>query len=82
MAETATLPGRAEARPAPETVSVEAAASRLGIGRSLAYELVRRGEFPVPIIRAGRKIVVPTRALDRVLGIEQVGELDEHGASS
>ena len=34
------------------------------------YELAREGRFPVPVIRAGRKIIVPTRALDRLLGVE------------
>jgi excisionase family DNA binding protein len=72
MAETVTLPGSAAARPTPETVSVEAAASRLGIGRSLAYELARQGKFPVPVVRVGRRILVPTRPLDRLLGGAEV----------
>ena len=82
MAEAVTYPEGAEARLTAETVSVEVAASRLGIGRSLAYQLAREGRFPVPIIRAGRKIIVPTRALDRALGVEEASGLTEHGASS
>src|SRR5262245_6317515 len=35
------------------TTTVPAAASILGIGRTLAYELVGAGWFPVPVIRAG-----------------------------
>jgi predicted DNA-binding transcriptional regulator AlpA len=80
MTQVATLPDSAEARAAPETVSVEAAASRLGIGRSLAYQLAREGWFPVPVIRAGRKIVVPVRALDRVLGIDDADALPRQSA--
>ncbi|MDP9388849.1 MAG: helix-turn-helix domain-containing protein [Actinomycetota bacterium] len=44
------------------TLSVEEAASVLGISRALAYELVRRGELPR--LRLGRRIVVPRRALE------------------
>jgi excisionase family DNA binding protein len=47
------------------TLSVEEAAELLGISRGLAYELVRRGELPY--IRLGRRIVVPTRALEALL---------------
>lgn len=54
----------------PETCSVEVAATRLGIGRTLAYQLAREGRFPVPVIRMGRKMVVPTRLLDRLLSAE------------
>ncbi|MDP9386744.1 MAG: helix-turn-helix domain-containing protein [Actinomycetota bacterium] len=44
------------------TLSVEEAASVLGISRALAYELVRRGELPR--LRLGRRVVVPRRALE------------------
>ena len=48
-----------------ETITVEEAARVLGIGRSAAYEAVHRGD--IPIIRIGRRIVVPVRALTRIL---------------
>ena len=48
--------------------SVEAAARALRIGRTLAYELIRRGDFPVPVIRLGaRRIVIPRAPLDELL---------------
>lgn len=47
------------------TLTVEEAGERLGISRSLAYELVRRGELPA--VRLGRRIVVPRQAIERVL---------------
>ena len=47
------------------TLTVEEAARVLGIGRSLAYELVSRGELPS--VRLGRRIVVPVAALDELL---------------
>jgi excisionase family DNA binding protein len=61
------------ALPASETVSVEVAAARLGLGRSKAYELARQNALPVPVLRFGRKLAIPTRALDRVLGVEDPG---------
>jgi excisionase family DNA binding protein len=57
----------APSRPARETVSVEVAAARLGLSRGKAYELARQNALPVPVLRFGRKMAIPTRALDRVL---------------
>lgn len=48
-----------------ETTTIEDAAQRLKIGRNQAYEAARRGELPV--IRIGRRYLVPTAALDRML---------------
>jgi hypothetical protein len=47
----------------PAVVDLPTAAAMLGIGRTLAYELVRTGRWPTPIIRIGRLIKVPTRPL-------------------
>lgn len=41
----------------PLTLTIPEVAQRLGIGRSCAYEAVRKGE--IPSIRVGRRIVVP-----------------------
>jgi excisionase family DNA binding protein len=46
--------------------SVEEAGRLLGISRAHAYELVARGDLPH--LRLGRRIVVPKRALDELLG--------------
>lgn len=43
-------------------LTVEEAARRLGIGRTLAWRLVRRGELPS--VRLGRLVRIPERALD------------------
>lgn len=48
-----------------QTLTVEEAARVLGISRSSAYEAVRRGELP--IVRIGRRYVVPRVALERLL---------------
>lgn len=50
------------------TVSLPDAARALGLSKGAAYEAVRRGDFPVDVIRAGHTLRVPTAALDRVLG--------------
>ena len=44
------------------------AARILGIGRTKAYELARRGEFPCPVIRVGDLYRVSTPDLLRLLG--------------
>ena len=49
------------------TLTVEEAAEALGIGRTLAYDAVRRGE--IPTVRLGRRLLVPQSALDQFLGI-------------
>lgn len=43
----------------------------LGIGRTVAYDLARRGEFPVPVVRVGRKYLVPVAALLELLRVSQ-----------
>jgi excisionase family DNA binding protein len=48
-----------------QTLTVEEAARVLGIGRSAAYLAARRGDLPV--IRIGRRYVVPRVALERLL---------------
>jgi len=50
------------------TVSVERAGASLGISRASAYDAVRRGE--IPAIRLGRRWVVLTAHLRRLLGLE------------
>lgn len=49
-------------------LSVEEAGRLLGLGRSAAYEAVRRGE--IPSLRLGRRRVVPTASLRRLLALD------------
>jgi hypothetical protein len=49
----------------PETYSVPDAGRRLGLGRNASYDAARRGELPV--LRFGRKLVVPRIAFERML---------------
>lgn len=56
--------------PARSTLTVREVAERLGVSPWAVYEAVRRGDFPVPPIRVGRKIVFPRTQVDRLLGLE------------
>jgi excisionase family DNA binding protein len=50
----------------------------LGIGRGTAYEAVRAGD--IPSIRLGKRLVVPRRALVRILEGEKLDEGTHHEA--
>jgi excisionase family DNA binding protein len=53
------------------TVTVAEAARLLGIGRETAYQQARRGRLgPIPVLRIGRRFVVPRPALERALAGE------------
>jgi len=47
------------------TLSIEEAAKVLGIGRNLCYDRVKTGE--IPVIKIGRRLLVPRRALEKLL---------------
>jgi excisionase family DNA binding protein len=52
----------------PLGLTVEEAARLLGISRSLAYQLVERRDLPA--VRLGRRLVVPRRALERLMDVD------------
>ncbi|RBQ03878.1 DNA-binding protein [Micromonospora sp. LHW51205] len=52
------------------TTDVETAAAILGVGRTKAYALARTGEFPVRLLRVGRRYVVPVQAILNLLAVE------------
>ncbi len=47
------------------TLSVAETAKLLGIGRNLCYERVKTGE--IPVIKIGRRLLVPRSALEKLL---------------
>jgi predicted DNA-binding transcriptional regulator AlpA len=51
------------------TVSAEEAFRLLGCGRSSGYELIRADAFPVPVLRLGRRIRIPTAHVLAILGL-------------
>jgi excisionase family DNA binding protein len=47
------------------TLTIDEAAKLLGIGRQLAYDRAKTGE--IPVIKIGRRLLVPRRALEKLL---------------
>ena len=62
--------------PEPLVYSVEEAATALGIDRSLAFDLVRRGELPT--LRLGRRRVIPRHLLQNWLESRTSASGDQH----
>lgn len=66
---TSTVPGVGEVwtieriRALGVTTTLATTASVLGISRSQAYRLAATNQFPIPLIRAGSRIIVPVAAL-------------------
>lgn len=58
-----------ESPPERKTVDVPTAADMLGISARQAYALIREDRFPVPVLRLGRSVKVPTRPLLDALGV-------------
>lgn len=66
-------------------VTAEEAFAELGIDRTTGYRSIKDGTFPVPVIRVGRLIRVPTAALRRLLDgddPESTGHYDDGPAST
>ena len=51
-------------------LTAEEAFAELGIDRSTGYKAIRDGTFPVPVLRIGRLIRVPTQPLRRLLQLD------------
>lgn len=52
------------------TIDIETAGAILGIGRSKSYELAKSGDFPVRVLRIGKRYLVPTPSILALLGID------------
>ncbi|GAB3494021.1 DNA-binding protein [Amycolatopsis cihanbeyliensis] len=55
-------------------VDLLTAGRALGLGRTLAYELAKKDEFPCRVLRLGNSYRVVTADLLRVLGVEGEGD--------
>jgi len=69
--------GRGIARPRPINdnklcYTVPEAAQLLGFSRNFGYELARTGQ--IPIIRFGKRMLVPKAAFDKMLGVSLESE--------
>lgn len=54
----------------PAAVDVVTAGRALGLARTTTYELARRGEFPVPLLRLGRQYRARRSDLLDLLGVQ------------
>lgn len=55
-------------------------AAWMGISRSAAYELASRDALPVPVIRAGRRLLVSRAALEEVFPQPATAPKDDSAA--
>jgi excisionase family DNA binding protein len=55
------------------TCTIDECAALLGVARSSAYAAARAGDLPV--IQIGRRLLVPTAALIKMLGLEDQGSV-------
>lgn len=62
----------ASLRREPAVLTAEEAFSLLGIDRSTGYKAIRSGTFPVPVVRVGRLIRIPTAPLMSLLEGKQL----------
>jgi excisionase family DNA binding protein len=62
----------------PATLTVEEAARLLRIGRNQAYQAVASGELPAK--RIGRRWVIPTVRLLRLLGVDAHEDMNHEAA--
>jgi hypothetical protein len=50
------------------TTDLRTAGAIFGLSKNTTYDLLRRGEFPVPVLRVGARYRVPVPAILAVLG--------------
>lgn len=41
-----------------------------GLCKDESYRMVKRGKFPVPVLRVGRRLVVPVQPILELLGLD------------
>ena len=71
----------AELRELPVTVDLVTAGRAFGLGRTIAYELQQKGEFPCPVRRLGERYRVTKADLFRALGVDLDPAAAEQGAA-
>jgi len=60
-----------QAQQVPPVVDVPTAAAMLGIGRTAAYELIRLGRWPTPVLRLGKLIRIPSAPILELIQVER-----------
>ncbi len=72
---------RTELTALPAVVDVSTAAQALGLGKTAAYELIRCGLWPTPVLRLGKSIRIPTAPLLALLGLPSEATSDTSGSA-
>lgn len=72
----------AEVQALPTVVDLKTAARLLGIGTTTAYQMTQAGTWPVPVLRNGRNIRIPTAPLLRLLGLPIPGADGDGGETA
>jgi excisionase family DNA binding protein len=54
-----------------QTVNLDTVAKVLGVSRPVVYDLARKDQLPVPVLRIGRRMVVSKRALEALLDAQK-----------
>jgi hypothetical protein len=70
---------KAEIRSA-AAVSLTTACASLGVSQATGSRMIAAGKFPVPIIRMGSRVVVPTEPLLKLLHIDAAAESGDTSA--
>lgn len=52
-----------------------------GWKRDRSYRAVKRGDFPVPVIKVGRELIVPVQPILELLGLAGEGDGDHAPAA-
>lgn len=63
------------------TTSLSTAGEILGMGRTKSHQLARDGNFPVPVLRHGRRYVVPVAPILRLLELDTAILVDAPASS-
>ena len=63
------------------TISVSQAAKLLGVSRSTLYRAAAADTAPVPVLKIGSRIVVPTKPLLDLIGLDKLPTDDEPKAA-
>jgi hypothetical protein len=53
------------------TTDVATAGALFGLSRTQSYVAIQRGQFPVSVIRIGRRVVVPVAPILDLLGLSE-----------
>jgi predicted DNA-binding transcriptional regulator AlpA len=69
-------------RALPSVVNIETAGYAFGMSRPLSYDLARNGNFPVPVLKVGKRYRVPTAAILTLLGVDKTAHTEHTQAST